>query len=63
MATTKPKTTSKDEGPTRAKAEKALSAGADPVSYLKHKNKHVRVKAQKKLDAAKAPTDLGPDAA
>jgi hypothetical protein len=35
---------------TRAKAERALSAGADPTLdiYTKHPNKHVRAKAAKR---------------
>jgi hypothetical protein len=33
---------------TRAKAEKALARGADPEQFLKHQNKHVRVKAERK---------------
>ena len=34
---------------TRAKAEKALARGADPGQFLKHQNKHVRVKAERAL--------------
>lgn len=54
MATTKPKATTKDEGLTRAKAEKALAAGAEYTQFLTHKNKHVRAKAQRKADAISA---------
>jgi hypothetical protein len=34
---------------TRAQAERALSAGADPNNFVKHANYHVRAKAWKKL--------------
>lgn len=39
----------KEKIPTRAKAEKALSAGADPQQYADHPNYHVRRKAWVKM--------------
>ena len=42
-------TTSKSAKITRAKAELALSRGADPTldMFTKHPNKHVKIKAEK----------------
>lgn len=55
MATTKPKPKVEDKDiPTRAKAEQAIAQGADPQLYITHRNKHVRAKAQKKIDALSA---------
>ena len=48
MAT--PTTKTADVKMTRAKAERALSQGADPTLdvFTKHPNKHVKLKAQKR---------------
>lgn len=45
----KPPVIRKKDRFTRAKAEKALSRGADPTEerFTKHDNKHVRAKAEK----------------
>ncbi len=50
----KPKVVDPKDLITRAQAERAIARGAAPEQFLTHKNKHVRVKAQKKIAAKDA---------
>ena len=64
----KPRKTKHDKFYTRAKAERLLTAGADPTEtfndekgaakgrFTDHPNKHVRAKAEKKIAAKKIET-------